>query len=196
VLVEEGLASAVARWDLSRHPFWKDWETGAVPAAGLAALAREFEAFLPLLQAGWEALNDLETADLAFEQAAHWHRFAQAVHRHTEVEHISQADELRILTRSLFLKDPTALGAIYAVNLQLPFIAAELMNGLERFYSTDAETAQPFCTHVLNNRLAERALGYTQGYSSGQHAAAGEAAEREAQALWQLFTGIHASFGT
>jgi hypothetical protein len=195
MLVEEGLASAVARWELARHPFWADWQAGTVPAAGLAALAREFEAFLPLLQAGWEVLNDLDAADLAFELASHWHRFAQAVHRETEVIHISQADELRILTRSLFLKDPTALGALYAVHQQLPYIATELMKGLDRFYATSAEAAKPFCDLVMANALAERAWHYSSSYSSAQHSAAGEAAEREAEALWQLFTGIHASFG-
>jgi hypothetical protein len=189
------MAAAVARWDLSRHPFWKDWQAGAVPAAGLAILAREFEAFLPLLQAGWEALNDVETADLAFELAALWHRFAQAVQRETEVVHVNQSDELRVLTRSLFLKNPTALGALYAVHQQLPFIAAQLKDGLERFYSTVSDLAQPLCDHLTRHQLADRALSYVRHYSSEQAAAAADSAGREAQALWQLFTGIDASYG-
>jgi hypothetical protein len=195
VLVEEGLGAAVSRWELSRHPFWKDWQAGAVPAAGLTAVARELEAFLPLLQAGWEAVNDLDTADLAFEEAELWHRFSQVARRETEVVHISQSDELRTLTRSLFLKDPTALGALYAVNAQLPFICTQLQDGLERFHPTEAEVAQPFCAHVLAHKLAEVALAYHRRHTPEQQAAAAEAAGREAQALWQLFTGIHASYG-
>lgn len=190
-----GLAEAVSRWDISRHPFWADWHAGHVPASGMAVLARELEALLPLLQRAWEQVNDEAAGEIAAEQAYLWHRFAQGVTSRAEVETLNQASELLARTRHYLLKEPSTLGAIYAIQSQLPFIAAKVLDAVERFYANHAEHVMPFCQHVQQHSdLASRALRYLGARTPSDQQAGAEAAVREAEGLWNLLTGIHASY--
>lgn len=192
---QPGLAEVVGRWDLSRHPFWADWQAGQVPASGMAVLARELDALLPLLQRAWEQVNDEAAGEIAAEQALLWHRFAQGVTGRAELERLTAADELLSRTRHYFLKEHTTLGALYAIQSQLPFIAAKVLDAVERFYANHAEHVMPFCQHVQeNNNLAGRALRYLGARSQSDQQGALEAGVREAEGLWNMLTGIHASY--
>jgi pyrroloquinoline quinone (PQQ) biosynthesis protein C len=146
------------------------------------------------LQRAWEQLNDEASGELAAEQAYLWHRFAQGLSSRNEPE-LLQSHELLTLTRHFLLKEASTLGALYALQSQLPFIASRLLDAVERFYATHAEHILPFCQHLQQHQeLTGRALQYISMRSPAERQQAVDAAEREAQGLWNLLTGVHASY--
>ena len=61
------MRTAIRRDDLREHPFYLAWSAGTLPVAALTTYAREYGAFIGVLDSGWEALGDRESA--AIERA-------------------------------------------------------------------------------------------------------------------------------
>ena len=60
---KQALDSKIADYNLLKHPFYQAWSAGELSVEALRSYAREYGAFISTVPEGWEALNEIETAE-------------------------------------------------------------------------------------------------------------------------------------
>ena len=179
------------KWNLLGHPFYQSWSAGTLPVEALKVYASEYGAFISTLAEGWTTLNDTETAHEEQEHAELWDQFAAALGTHITTPEIAQTKQLVMISRELFAKPATALGAMYAFEAQQPATAKSKLDGLKTHYSLPTEVEPYFEIHSANWHESEKLLAAMNLLSAEEQAEARTACERMAESLWDALTGVH-----
>ncbi len=185
------LDARISKWALLKHPFYQAWEMGDLPVDALRTYAREYGAFIRQMPAGWETLNDTETANEEREHTALWQDFAAGLN--TEISEAGLPAAVALVEKSgkLFTSQATALGALYAFEAQQPETAKTKLAGLRKHYSLPI-TAEPyFKQHSANEHEAAKLLESISALSPEDQAVALEACEQMSAALWDALTDIY-----
>ena len=188
---KQTLDSKIADYNLLNHPFYQAWSAGELPVEALRSYAREYGAFISMMPEGWETLNDAEIAEEETEHIDLWADFAAGLDTTVTEAQIPQVKALMETADELFSEPTTALGALYAFEVQQPATAQSKLTGLKAFYQLPKSVEPYFETHSHNEHEAEKLLAYIGALSSDSHGTVVQACEKMSAALWDALTGIH-----
>ena len=188
---QQSLDSKIADHNLLDHPFYQAWSAGELPLETLRSYAREYGAFISTIPQGWEAVDDAEIAAEETEHIDLWADFATGLDTTVSEAQIPQVKLLVETANELFSEHATALGALYAFEVQQPATAASKLAGLKAFYQLPKKVEPYFETHAHNEHEAEILLGQIDELPSESQAIVVEACEQMSVALWNALTGIH-----
>lgn len=150
------LDAMVAERSLLEHPFYRAWSAGELTRDALAGYAREY---LHLVRAVPELVDAVrrrapasmrdELAEHREEEAEHveaWLRFAGALGVDAEdldahEPRAETAEAVAGMKRACATSYDAGAAAMYALELEIPRIAATKMDGLERFYGLTSDDA-------------------------------------------------------
>ena len=184
------LDAIVSQWNLLNHPFYQAWSAGTLPVDALRAYAREYGAFIRELPAGWQVQNDAETAHEEEEHIELWEAFAHALE--TQIGEAQRPAVKRLVqtARQLFADPVTALGALYAFEVQQPATAHSKLEGLMTHYRLPDGVRPYFEVHAVNHHEAEKLLARLSALSGADQARALQACEQMCQALWDALSDL------
>jgi pyrroloquinoline-quinone synthase len=141
------LDEIVARYNLNEHPFYQDWAAGTLPTEKLQAYAADFGHFLKFIAKGWERIGH---GNIAAEERYHetlWQDFQSSIESGSELRNQETSD--LVAESEKYLADPaTALGALYAYEVQQPKTAASKLLGLDRHYNVSPDGKRYFVVHA------------------------------------------------
>jgi pyrroloquinoline-quinone synthase len=189
------MRAAIAELDLLQHPFYRAWSAGTLPQSALATYAREYGCFIAVLDRGWQALGEQESAQVERDHVALWNDFARALD--TKVTQTPSCSAVRALVdeaQASFASPASAAGALYAFELQQPATAKSKLEGLDTHYASLPDGVRPyFSAHagesgedvMLENKIASMS-------AADQHEAVAACA-RMSKALWNALSDIHPS---
>ncbi len=188
---KQTLDSKIADYNLLNHPFYQAWSAGELPVEALRSYAREYGAFISMMPEGWETLNDAEIAEEETEHIDLWADFAAGLDTTVTEAQIPQVKTLMETADELFSEPATALGALYAFEVQQPATAQSKLAGLKAFYQLPKSVEPYFETHSHNEHEAEKLLEYIGALPSDSYPTVVQACEKMSAALWDALTGIH-----
>ncbi len=188
---KQALDSKISEYNLLDHPFYQAWSAGELPVEALKCYAREYGAFISTLPKGWETLNDPETVEEETEHIDMWADFANGLNTEVSEAQIPQVKTLLETAEKLFSQSETALGALYAFEVQQPETAKSKLAGLKEFYQLPEKVEPYFETHSHNEHEAEKLLKRIGELSLASQKAVVQACEQMSSALWDALTGIH-----
>lgn len=189
--IQKILNERIQAWNLLSHPFYQAWESGDLPMEALQTYAAEYGAFIHHIPAGWEVQGDAETTQEEHEHAELWDAFAAGLATRVGEAKLPATAELIATAKQLFAKPATALGALYAFEVQQPATAKSKLEGLRAHYSLPATVEPYFEVHSHNEHEAEKLLARMAALSLEEQAEAAEACEQMASALWNALTDIY-----
>ena len=188
---KQTLDSKIADHNLLNHPFYQAWSAGELPLEALRSYAREYGAFISTVPQGWEALAESEFAAEEIEHIDLWADFATGLDTTVTEAQIPQVKKLLETANELFSERATALGALYAFEVQQPATAQSKLEGLKAFYQLPKAVEPYFETHSHNEHESEKLLEHIGALPSESHATVVQACEQMSIALWNALTGIH-----
>ena len=140
---------------------------------------------------GWGTLADEEIAQEEREHLELWEDFAHGLDTEIGEAGIPQVKDLVQTAQKLFAAPTTALGALYAFEVQQPATAKSKLEGLKAFYSLP-ETVEPyFEIHSHNEHESGKLLNRINTLSPEEQETALHACERMSVALWDALNGIY-----
>lgn len=189
--MKQQLDSLLEKWNLLRHPFYQAWSAGTLSTDALKVYASEYGAFIGTLPEGWTALDDTETAQEEREHAELWSKFASALGTKVDTPEIAQTRELIKVSRELFARCATTLGAMYAFEAQQPETAKSKLHGLKTHYSLPADVEPYFEIHSANWHESKKILKAISALSTEEQTQALAACEKMGESLWNALTGVY-----
>jgi len=199
--VWERIESARRRHDVLTHPFYVRWSAGELTAAEIADYSGQYrhavEAIADLSTYAAEELPEhVELDGHAAEERAHvalWDGFVAAVDGSTDA---AANAETRACVEVWGERDGTlsALARLYAIESGQPQISETKLEGLERHYGIDSDSATGYFT-VHRGRDVEHAAEGRELLQEMIESPADEdevvvAAERAFAANWRLLDGV------
>jgi pyrroloquinoline-quinone synthase len=191
VTIREALDRDVLERNLLEHPFYRAWSAGTLPAAALAAYAREYGAFVAALPAGWTALADAETAEEEREHARLWDAFARALDTEVGEARTPEVRALLALAARHFAEPAAAAGALYAFERQQPATAESKLAGLRAFYRLGPQAERYFEEHTRNQHEADKLAARIASLDPEGRVRAQAACREMSQGLWDALSGLH-----
>lgn len=184
------LSEIVEKWNLLRHPFYQAWSAGKLPVEALQVYAREYGALIQTLPQGWLTLQDAETAREEKEHAELWADFTHSLGAEPGAPEIDETAHLVHTARALFAQPTTALGALYAFEVQQPITATSKLDGLNKWYHLEGGGKKYFEVHTANGHESEKILAQINKLPLNGQDQALKACAEMAEALWNGLTGI------
>jgi len=191
MVLQNELNERIQRWALLSHPFYQAWESGKLPVEALRTYAREYGAFIGQLPSGWSLLLDEGTAQEEREHAALWSEFATGLETSVGKPELPAVTALVTKANKLFSRLETALGALYAFEVQQPDTAKTKLEGLRKHYNLPNLTEAYFQVHTANHHEAAKLLAQIAMLRPDDREMALEACEQMSQALWDALTDIY-----
>jgi len=189
--VKNRLAKVIKKWNLLAHPFYQAWSAGSLPVEALQVYAREYSTFIETLPLGWETLGDSETAGEEREHIELWADFAAALGTMPAAPAIQESAVLASTAKSLFVDPASALGALYAFEVQQPETAESKLRGLKAWYRLPADSEKYFAAHAVNWHEAAKILARIRALDPSGQEKAIAACNQMGEALWNALSGIH-----
>ena len=214
----QALEARIAAHDLLKHPFYQAWSKGELSHQDLREYASDyyhhvsaFPTYLSGLHAQLpdSALRRSVLENLMDEEGIGspdgrphselWMDFATGMGADAETvkqsEPVSEVQNLIATFRGLMQQETaSALAALYAYESQVPRIACEKAQGLERLYGADQRTRHYFTLHqtadVHHSQVWRNLLNRELEAAPESADAALNAAESAAQALWAALDGV------
>ena len=186
------LDRAIADKRLLNHPFYQAWSMGTLSKEKLALYAEEYGAFISLLPMGWATVGDTETVEEEKEHMELWERFAEALNTKVTRPKLAETKVLMQKGTDLFSKKITALGALYAFEVQQPETAASKLDGLKKFYDLGPKAEKYFEEHTHNQHESIKLEKMISSLAPADQNEAVHAAGIMSGLLWDALTGIYA----
>jgi pyrroloquinoline-quinone synthase len=189
--LKQKLDETIGERALLNSRFYNAWSAGELPKSALVQYAGEYGSFIRLLPKGWETLNDAETVEEEHEHAELWDVFAKALDTQVTAPTTPEVASLMVAADKLFSSPVTAMGAMYAFEVQQPETATSKLEGLRKYYPVPAEAEEYFKAHAINHHESEKLLTSMAELSSEDEAKAVGACEAMSKALWDALEGIY-----
>lgn len=192
----EQLRQIVSQFDLNKHPFYTDWRAGTLPMSKLARYAQDYGRFVGLIADGWERVG---RSDYAEEERMHhelWDKFTGAVRQQTNGSSPSNAAlpetcELIETVRTAFASEATALGGLYAFELQQPDTAQVKLDGLREHYAISEDGHEYFVEHAGKWHEVEALEEKLAVLDDAGFERAKSACSAVSDAMWRTLDGIY-----
>ncbi len=186
------LDAVVTQWNLLNHPFYQAWSAGTLPTSALQSYATEYGAFIRELPQGWRALGDEEAARVEEDHARLWDEFATALSTRVGNATVPQVQALVATAKDLFSEPATALGALYAFEVQQPKTAESKLEGLATHYKDLPAGIRPyFEAHAQETGEDTLLLEFMRGLSKEGRERCKGACEKMSKAMWDALSGLH-----
>jgi len=189
--IKQELDTKVGNWALINSRFYNAWNEGKLKRSALMHYAAEYGSFIQMLPKGWQTLNDAETVTEEIEHAELWDVFAQAMDTEVTSPSTQEVAGLIETTDKLFSSPVTAMGAMYAFEVQQPETAESKLDGLRKYYPVSGEAEEYFKVHAVNHHESEKLLASIAELPEVDQAEAVEACEEMSKALWDALEGIY-----
>lgn len=189
--IQPTLDASVATHDLHNHPFYRAWSAGTLPVDALAAYARDWGAFVDVIDQGWETVGQAGYAEEERVHAQAWEQFAAALDTRIEEPTIPALAALRATAVRLFSQPATALGALYAFEAQQPGTSQSKLDGLRAHYSLAPAAERYFELHAGDDSEAKWLSAAIAALPQHEQQQAAEACEELCRALWDGLSGIY-----
>lgn len=190
--IKKKLDAVVYKWDLSKSPFYQAWSMGTLTKEDLQIYASEYGAFIGLLPRGWETLGDKETEEEEGEHYELWEKFATSIDTELDTPKIASTTKLIETAEKLFAEPATAIGAMYAFEVQQPVTAQSKLKGLQEKYADFKADEEYFEEHCHNEHEAEKLVKLAKRLSESEQEEAIKASEEMSKALWDALDGVYA----
>jgi pyrroloquinoline-quinone synthase len=192
------LDSIVEQYDLNTHPFYEEWRRGSLPVTTLATYAEEYGQLVALMPEPWSLLNDPAIAQEERDHMEMWDGFAKCLG--TRVPPQPGIDQTRALVetvKSLFASRESAIGALYAFEVQQPETAQSKLAGLlEHYPDLDPQLySEYFVVHSRNHHESVALVKMMHSLDDAGRETAINACEHMCRVLWDALTGIHGQSG-
>ncbi|HET6644511.1 MAG TPA: hypothetical protein VFG65_03340 [Fimbriimonadales bacterium] len=194
------LREIVLQFDLNKHPFYNDWRHGTLPVDKLDRYAEDYGHFVNIIADGWERIGQ---SDYAEEERVHhelWLAFAKAVRDlrngdgTTEGKPaLAETGALIDIVRTAFSAPASAIGGLYAFEVQQPVTAQTKLDGLTEHYKVGADGEKYFEEHAGDWAEVDTLEGIIGDMSEEDFAKCRSACENVAQAMWNALDGIYGS---
>lgn len=184
------LNDIVSKWNLLNHPFYKAWSAGTLPAEKLKTYAGEYGTYINCIADQWRTAGN---EAIAAEEQMHfglWQDFAKSIGVSTIDSSVPEVKHLVDLSKHYSSTKATALGALYAFEVQQPHTTSSKLEGLRKYYSNLSADDKYFVIHVDDVQEAEILFGKMQQLSKAEREQALDACENACHALWDALSGI------
>lgn len=186
--------NVVEEFNLLNHPFYQAWSAGTLPADALTTYAWEYKKFIGKVAEGWEACGDSKIAKVERYHYDLWLEFAASLGESDSSVDVAEVNDLVSACDSSFTSYATALGALYAFEVQQPWTSRSKLEGLRTHYASLKADEVYFELHENDfdepAMLREKMEALTEEDQAKAIAACGLVSEK----LWGALTGImHAS---
>jgi pyrroloquinoline-quinone synthase len=189
--IQSQLNAIVAKWDLLKNPFYMAWSAGTLPTTALQLYAADYAKFISLLPTGWETLADAETAEEEREHAELWEEFAQSIVADVGANvQLPQTTTLMTTAKKLFAQPLTAMGAMYAFEVQQPATATSKLAGLHKHYAALAANERYFEEHTHNQHEAAKLLKMIAALPAADREVALAACKEMSCVLWETLAAM------
>jgi pyrroloquinoline-quinone synthase len=188
------LDAIVAKWDLNTHPFYESWRAGTLPVETLRRYAEEYGQLVRLMPSGWSTLGRPALVQEEEEHSVMWDNFAHCLDTKVAAKPTLPATkQLTDTVARLFSQPATALGALYAFEVQQPATATSKLDGLREFYPQldPALYTEYFDVHSRNQHESAEVLELMAARDTAEQAQFAAACEEMCTTLWDALTGIH-----
>lgn len=176
---------------LLAHPFYRMWMEGKISRETLGVYAREYRGFIRALPEGWLPLNEPGKVQEEKEHARMWDGFGAEFGLNGDPGTFPETRALMAAFQSLCESPETAIGALYAFEVQQPTVARTKGDGLRRHYSVPDRVLQYFDTHANNAEEIEALERKIAALSPVEYERAKSAYSLMVQALWAALDGIY-----
>lgn len=190
------LNSAISEYALAQSKFYQAWSAGTLSEKGLVDYANDYGAFITLLPLGWGVQADEETAHEEEEHIELWETFARSLGTDIYGPTCPAVVRLCGLAQSLFAEKASALGALYAFEVQQPETSVSKLKGLRQHYAALKADEAYFEAHAKNQHEAEKLIRRISALSPADQAKALSAAEKMARALREALDGLYDESGS
>ena len=126
----QAVANITTQWNLLENPFYQAWSHGTLSTAALQRYASEYGHFIALLPLGWQSLGDTDTASEEQEHLELWSQFSESIQAVDQPIDLIEVKQLIQTAQNLFTQPATAMGALYAFEVQQPQTATSKLAGL------------------------------------------------------------------
>lgn len=188
--IEERLEAIVQRWNLLEHPFYRAWRAGQLPLESLRSYANEYGCLVGALPTAWRTIGAEETVREEWEHVKLWDSFASALDTSVGEPVNPQTIELVGACERLFAEPETALGALYAFEVQQPETSASKLTGLRLHYQLSAASETYFDAHIGESRETEALLSRLDALDERGQERALAACESMCLHLWNALEGL------
>ncbi|MBA3726028.1 MAG: iron-containing redox enzyme family protein [Armatimonadetes bacterium] len=194
------LREIVAKYDLNKHPFYTDWRHGTLPIEKLDRYAEDYGHFVNLIAGGWDRLDRRALAHEEREHHGLWLDFAAAVRKSrngdgTYEGHpaLAETGALVDAVKTAFSAAASAVGALYAFEVQQPDTAQTKLDGLREHYKVDSKGEKYFEEHAGKWHEVEELDTLIGAMNDTEYERAKTACETVSQAMWGALDGIYGS---
>lgn len=155
----EQLDAIISKYNLLYHPFYQAWSAGTLPVESLKQYASDYGQLITLMPDAWRVLDDYDTAEEEVEHIELREDFADGLDtKLVTTTDIPQIKSLVETAADLFKEPYTALGALYAFEVQQPATAQSKLDGLKKRYHVGEQWEEYFVQHSHNEHEAEKLL--------------------------------------
>lgn len=210
----------LSRHDLLTHPYYQAWSRGELTCENLAYYAGQYYEHVSAFPAYLTALHarlpdgpvrrailanaaDEEGVDMGFGGRSHadlWKQFQSGMNHGesgAQAANILPGMQSLVSTYRRLASEgtlPTALGALYAYESQVPRIAAEKLHGLKTLYGADDRTCEYFALHRVadlhHSQVWRQLLSECLDQDPGCGDEILDGVSTGARALWQALDGM------
>ncbi len=153
------LDAIISKYNLLYHPFYQAWSAGTLPVESLKQYASDYGLLIKLMPDAWNVLEDYDTAHEEEEHLELREEFADTLDtKLADTTDIPQISSLVETAARLFKEPATALGALYAFEVQQPATAQSKLDGLKKRYTVGERGEEYFVEHSHNEHEAEKLL--------------------------------------
>jgi len=189
------LREIVAKYDLNKHPFYTEWRHGTLPMAKLDKYAEDYGRFVNLIADGWEQLGREDYAQEEREHHELWGEFSNAVALKTDngksKAALPETNALIDAVRTAFSAPASAVGGLYAFEVQQPETAQVKLDGLREHYTIDAGGEKYFEEHAGKWHEVETLDALIEAMTDADFTKAKSACETVAAGMWSALDGIY-----
>ena len=189
--IHQTLTEKIQPWLLLNNPFYQAWSMGSLPTSALQSYASEYGNFLILLANGWQTLDDQETAAEEADHVTLWARFARSLQTDIVPPQLPATDKLVKQAQQFFAHPASAMGAMYAFEVQQPATASSKLEGLHTHYPHLHADETYFVAHQANQNESMKLLSMIEKLSPTEQQQAIQACAAMSQLLWETLTAIH-----
>lgn len=176
---------------LLAHPFYRLWMEGKISRATLGVYAREYRGFIRALPEGWLPLNEPGKVQEEKDHAKMWDGFGAEFGLNGDPAAFPETRALMAAFQSLCDSPETAIGALYAFEVQQPAVAQSKGDGLRQHYEVSGRALQYFDTHARNDEEIEALERKIAGLSEAEYERAKSAYSVIVHALWAALDGVY-----
>lgn len=188
--LKQALDSAINKWNLLENPFYQAWSNGTLSTTALRTYASEYGNFIALLPQGWQTLGDAETVVEEREHDELWQAFGKSINAQNKAAALAESQQLITTAQKLFADVPSAMGALYAFEVQQPETASSKLTGLQTHYQHVGAHETYFEVHSRNAHESEKLLHMMQSLSEQDQEVALAACATMSECLWNALTAI------